>query len=305
MNDRSNYIGASEIADVLGEGYRTPYQLYLIKKGEMVVENNYAMSSGKQLEPLICQSYLKSNNLPLGGKWLFNTDPNEYGVKRVHKDYPFLLCHMDGYNEEANMIIEAKTTDIFINKDKLPTHWLLQVAYECEITGADKADIVVWYEVNKPFHVYHYTANKALQQSIIKRAVNFWENHIVKNVPPPVTSQEDISEMNARLFHLRKHEVERTTIFNEEQIALLNEFKEAKEAVKKAEEKERHLKTRLYENIKDYDVVFDERNEKLLTYKFNSKGTMTINKELLKTKYPDIYEEVTKESVFVRQLRIK
>lgn len=83
----------------------------------------------------------------------------------------------------------------------------------------------------------------------------------------------------------------------------IDKIKELSQKLAKIEKEKKELIV----NVKEYlgestELLFNDRL--LATYYTNEKPTESINKELLKTKYPDIYEEVKKQT-YNRMLLIK
>ncbi len=306
-NDRSHYLGGSDIPNVLRQGYLSPYELFLLKRGEIEIPDSYETMMGKKLEPIIIDLFLNSLQISkTDNDWLFHTNqPDEYGVGFTHPTHSFLKSHLDGYNEKDKTVLECKATSVPINKEKIPTHWLLQVAFYCELSDAEKAYIAVFTTSTKPLHIYTYERNEALQTHIIDKSVEFWEKYIIKNIAPPVSSISDISTKNKILFHLKENDELKELTFNTEQEALLNEYKEAKENYEFYKKQKEKLKIKLYEDIKDYHIINDENGNALMTYKFNKRGSIKIDRKYLQEKYPDIYNKVAITTAPMRVMRIK
>jgi len=303
MKNRSEFIGGSDIPNIMGKGYLSPYEMYLLKKDRISIPSSFEVEMGKKLEPIIADIFLSLQKPTDRNNWFFNVNKEEYGLEKKHSVYPFLIAHLDGYNEKDQRVFEAKSTSIPLNFEKIPTHWLCQMAYHCELSNAVGGDIIVMYDVNK-LHIYHYEANKELQNYIINKAVEFWNVHIINDIPPLPQRSGDIKMINQELFHLKK-EGEKSIMLKEESLSLLQQYKRIQEERKILEKKEKSLQIKLFDEIKEYDNICDDNGEIVATYKFDKVLREFIDNKLLKEKYPKIYEEVKKIGNPVRRFLFK
>lgn len=85
---RMTGIGASEIACVLGEGFISAYELYLIKRGEIPEPefNQESLFWGRILERAIIQGFAEKS-----GWWA-----QPYNQLLRSKEHPWMLCTLDG-----------------------------------------------------------------------------------------------------------------------------------------------------------------------------------------------------------------
>ena len=102
--DRQTYIGSSDAAAVANlDPYKTRYQLYFEKTGEVEPENiNHKpeVAWGTKLEPVVTQMYEHTMGMRVYGSQQFSTN----------RTYPFVGSHIDGLIENMAGGIEIKTT---------------------------------------------------------------------------------------------------------------------------------------------------------------------------------------------------
>jgi len=58
------------------------------------------------------------------------------------------------------------------------------------ITGIDKTDLAVLFG-NSDFRIYEIARDQGLEELVIAKATTFWNEHVLKDIPPPVQSEAD------------------------------------------------------------------------------------------------------------------
>ncbi|MCK9302976.1 MAG: hypothetical protein M0P35_07275, partial [Bacteroidales bacterium] len=105
--------------------------------------------------------------------------------------------HPDGIIVDSdtndNYIFEAKTAGYDSWGDDVPIEYYLQIQQYMLIANLDKAYLACLTLNNMKMHYYWYDADKEVQQRIIDAAVNFWNNHFLKDIPPE--DKKDVSEI--------------------------------------------------------------------------------------------------------------
>ena len=135
---RREKFNASETADVMGCGFKKPYQLAQIKWGEAETFASEAMKQGNINEPKIRQIFENQKGLkftPLVIEW--------------DKD-PRFSASLDGYNESENAILEIKFSVLeafqVAEHQKPSKNYYLQVQHQLMVSGAKKAYFVAAYQ---------------------------------------------------------------------------------------------------------------------------------------------------------------
>lgn len=183
MNDRSTYIGGSDVAAILGiSPWRTAWDVWAEKTSDpswQPVEETPAMRWGTLLEPLLIEEYERQTERTVVDRQL--------GVS--HGTYPFLQGHLDG-RVYGHGILEVKTAHSAKGWGEpgaptVPEHYLAQVHLYLALTDAPLCDVAVLLP-RGDFRIIEVQADEALQRNIITAMVAFWENHVVPKIPPPM-----------------------------------------------------------------------------------------------------------------------
>lgn len=129
---RTKGIGSSEVATIVGlNPYETPYQLWRRKVGiDPPIEDNKYMRAGRALEYAVSRFFEEETNKKIiassKGDWLIQSKTKPY--LQVSPDW--LYWAGNKRNNANKGILECKTTQKQIEKDKLPKHWFCQLQYQ-------------------------------------------------------------------------------------------------------------------------------------------------------------------------------
>jgi len=174
-------IGASEISVLLGlNPYTSPLDLYYEKVGEIEskdLSDNEFIYWGNALEEPIAKRYAELNSCEL-----VTSDTI------FHPQYPFLFATPDRLISGTKKGIEIKTTDAR-NKNKwqkeIPAHYLMQCHQCMLVTDSLEWDLCALIGGND-FQVFTIKRDKEMDAIIINVASKFWNEHVLKQIPPPV-----------------------------------------------------------------------------------------------------------------------
>jgi putative phage-type endonuclease len=288
MEDRKLYIGGSDVAAILGfNKYRSPLDVFFEKRGLISSdenENEY-IYWGTKLEPLIAEKFCKKT------KAIVTRDmPIKY-----HPDYNFLAAHIDGFIPEQNAILECKNIGLN-NKnkwgeeftDEIPEQYLCQVAHYSLIYQPNIIYIAVLFGGND-FKVYTYHPNKKFENTLLEKLLFFWNENIIKNIPPLPRNLEEIK----KIYPIG---TEKKVISADNN--LLTIYENSLKLVKQKEELELSIethKTSLANYMKDAEILLDNSGDLLATFK--NRIIHTIDSKALKTEQPEIHAQFLKENV--------
>lgn len=294
LKERQRGIGGSDVGAILGVNkWKTPFEVYLEKTEEIteVHETPEAAYWGTELEDLVAKEFTKRT-----GKKVRRDNKH-----LIHSKYPFMVANIDRRVVGENAILECKTANQFLAKewdgDEVPASYILQCQHYMAVTGADKCYIAcliggqkfVWKEIQR---------DEELIDMIILAEMDFWKNHVEKKVPPAL----DGSSASEKYL---KERYSNPTPYSEinlksEYKDMINEYLQLKENMKALEtrlkEIENNIKNELADNEKGYAGNYEVNWMPVTSSRVDSK--------LLKSKYPDIYKEVCKESSY-RKFGIK
>lgn len=295
LKERKNYIGGSDIAAILGlSQYRSAIDVYLDKLSPETDNNmSEAAKWGILLEDTVAKVYEQKTDLKV------ELEPNVI----YHPEHKFLAANIDRWVDDKKYILECKTTSFMNSKgwgeqytDQVPESYLCQVAHYAAICDVPKIDIAVLIG-GQDFRIYTYNRNKEFEDKIIKIACNFWNNHVLKGIPPEARSIEDISVLYPRSSSLTvkaDNEIsQKVTTLK----ALKGEEKRISEGIKK-------LQFEIQNFMKNADVLVDSYGNYLITWK-NTVPRFAFNLKLLQKEHSDIYDKCADERLGSRVFLIK
>jgi putative phage-type endonuclease len=264
--ERKLGIGGSDMPIIMGlSSYKTPYQLYLEKTGIIQTEEdmNDLQYWGHQLESVIRTEFAKRNNVEI-----------QTPETLIHPFHDFLRANIDGFIPSLNAVLEVKCSSSFMSQqwgedgsDIIPMPYLVQVAHYCAVTNADCAYIAVLIGGND-YREFKYTRDLELEEHVINAAKEFW-NCVQTKTPPAATNQVDLKLM------FPKHNPEKTVTINNEIAQQLTTLSKTRFSIKELNELEEHYKFNIMQFMQDAEVLVDENNKPIISWKANKRGTRT------------------------------
>ena len=266
-------IGGSDMPIILGlSRYKTPYQLYLEKKGivstgdEMTPVDNKmtnAQEMGNILEPVVRDIFAKSNGVTI-----------ETPDTIIHPILNFMRANIDGYIVEWDRVLEIKTSGN-INEwgeegsDIVPLTHLVQVAHYNIVLPRNDANLATlighygfWYRQ------YKYIQDYELEKIILDAGSTFWDC-VQKGEPPPPVNQKDL-----RLMYPRHNQGKQINL-SDDVYTHFNKLTEVKAKMKELQEIEEESRFKIMEHMKDGECLVDVTGRPLVTWKTNKRGART------------------------------
>lgn len=293
LRTRKKGIGGSDASVVLGfNPWKSPFELYIEKTSDDIRElDSEAVYWGTVLEDVIAEEFTRRT-----GKKV-----RRQNKVFIHPEYDFMIANIDRDVVGEKALLECKTTSAF-NADAwegehIPPAYICQLQHYMAVLGYEKAYIAVLIGGQK-FIWKELKRDDEFIELMIQEEKNFWENHVLKGVPPGIDGTPSATELLNKMYPVDNGE---TIVLPSDDAEMLIE---AIESIK-SEMKEKQQLLKEYENklklmIGDAAVGVTPRYEvNLKTYERNSIDTRKLRKEL-----PDIAEKYTKTTTY-RQLRIK
>ena len=193
--DRTKYIGGSDIGAILGlSRFKTPLEVWMEKTGKETKRlESLPLRFGSFAESFVASEYSRATGFEL------IHDESIY----IHPEHSYMSAHIDRFvlaDQDAlrpNRILECKTASPFtsgewgeVGSDEVPMSYLCQCIWYMAITGIDKTDIAVLFG-NSDFRIYEITRDLELENTILQNASQFWIECVLKDIPPPVSSEQD------------------------------------------------------------------------------------------------------------------
>lgn len=262
--------------------------VYMQKKG--LVENDAGEPArwGNLLEPVVADEYTA-----VSGHRLL-VDPTTYR----HPKYP-IFGHVDRVFADKPWIYEGKTISAWRGKelgddDEMPNTWLVQCQVYMGLTGRENAVVAALVGGNKLW-TRGVPRNDELIEQLFDAANQWWQDHILADVPPPAVTDEDIRA-------LYPESMSKTVVATPEIVTAVNALRDIKEQLKELKVAEGDLKVEIQNHLQDAEVLLSPSGGELVTWK--SQDRRAIDQGALKKSYPEIANEITK-TTSSRVLRLK
>ena len=296
LEERQLGIGGSDVAAICGiSKYKTPLDVFLEKIGEREapqLDNPY-IHWGNIMEPVIAnefESYMTKLDL-WEGKSLKEA-PDAF----IHPDYPFMRANVDRLIEGEDALLEIKTASSFMKNhwgdhkdasDEMPTEYLLQVAHYCMVLNKSKAYVAVLIGGND-FRVVEYHRNHELEKKLIAIETKFWNEHVLKFVPPSAQTIEDIG------FLVKEIKRDGHITANEVLESDWASMKRISEDIKVLQRKYEDHKLNICLAMNDNEILMDAVNGKMATWKKQTINRFDIAK--FQEENPELHQRYLKQT---------
>jgi predicted phage-related endonuclease len=151
----------------------------------------------------------------------------------LHPEHTFMSAHIDRFvlKEDSSVptrILECKTANPFssgdwgeIGSDEVPMSYLCQCIWYMAITNINKVDLAVLFG-NSDFRIYEISRDLELENTILQKAKLFWNDYVLKDLPPPAQSEADCQTLFSKGDPAKSVEAGAETLLLTKQLQLLN-----------------------------------------------------------------------------------
>ncbi len=290
---RRKGIGGSDAAAIVGlDRYRSAFDVYAEKVGLKTEEQqNEAMRQGKDLEAYVASRFEEAT-----GKRV-----RRRNAVLQHPEHHWMLANIDRWVVGENAGLECKTTSV-LNRTKFaqgeyPPNYYVQCMHYMAVTGADRWYLAVLV-LNKAFYVFTIERDEAEIQTLIDAEKDFWENHVLKQIPPAPDGTESTSELIKQLFPEAREREEIALYGHEDKI---QQYLELDAQVKELTQKRDALKQELQLAMSDAEIG---RAQGYIV-EWKNQIRQTLDTQRLKKEQAEIYEKYLKPAQTVRIFKIK
>lgn len=300
ITNRHLYIGGSDIASIMGlSRWKTPLRLWCEKTQKLPapdLSNIEAVEMGTELEQFVADMFTKRT-----GKTV-RRSPKVY----QHKDYPYMVAHVDRLVTGTDELLECKTCSIFKKEEweneEIPQEYILQVIWYLGITGRKIGHIAVLIG-GQCFKYKQIEFDKELFDQMVECAKEFWQ-HVQNDTPVSIVAEDDetLKELYGShtdvMIELMPTDADslQTTENFETAVAHLQELKMHKSNL---DDEIKEEETKIKDIIKDNLGI--KTPKYIITWKAQSKTSL--DTKTLKAEKPEIYAEYSQTSSY-RVMRI-
>ena len=290
---RQQGIGGSDAAAIVGlDRYRSAFDVYAEKIGLKPEQpDNEAMRQGRDLEQYVAERFMEATGKKVRRR----------NAILQHPEHHWMLANIDRRVVGENAGFEAKTTSV-LNRTKFaqgefPPNYYVQCVHYMAVTGADR-----WYlgvlVLNKAFHVFTIERDEAEVQALIEAEKHFWENHVLKQIPPTPDGSESTSEIIKQLFPEAREREEVALYGHEEKI---QQYLELDARVKELTQERDAIKQELQLALADAEIGRAQG----YVVEWKNQTRQALDTQRLKKEQTEIYEKYLKPAQTVRRFMIK
>ncbi|MFX0132144.1 MAG: YqaJ viral recombinase family protein [Candidatus Hodarchaeota archaeon] len=302
LKERQSGIGGSDVASLIAmtfpalglKPFKTPLEIYYSKILEPEEHKaTIAQKRGQNAESLVAEIYAQKKNVKIVEK--------KQNLFFRHKKYDFMIAHPDRFCSELKAkdewILECKTVH-HANSNKwetdMPQEYFLQCAHYaivCDVPFVDIAGMIGFEGMSGDdnfFKIYTYIREKQFEKKLIEIEEKFWEEHVLKKIPPqPIT----LSDTNLLYNPEKALSVIATQEIENDFNSYLELGKQKAELEKKQKEKLLHIK-----NFMGNAYTLKSKHGEELAINYKRTSTQIDKNKLKEVVSEDLYKSLVKES---------
>lgn len=183
--ERQAYIGASEIAAVMGlDKWKTALDIFREKTGlcEPFTGNAHT-KRGQKLEHYAAQEFTEITGHKLQRR----------NQAFVHPDHPFIVGHIDRVYVGQKKLAEIKAPSIAAfrkyQREGLPMSMVVQLQVYLGLTGYPSGTWIIFCADAWETASFDIEFDPDIYAAAVIGAVNFWQNHVLPGIPPIETAE--------------------------------------------------------------------------------------------------------------------
>lgn len=285
LKERQKSIGGSDVGAIMGlNKWKSAFQVYT-EKTETIKEVPEAGESaywGTNFKELVAKEFMKRT-----GKRV-----RSYNRQIAHKKYSFMTANIDRMVLGENSLLLCKTTSIFSAKEwegeEVPPSYILQCQHYMAVSESDKCYLAVLVGGQKLI-IKEVLRDEELIEMIIAAEKEFWEEHVMKRIPPSLDSSAAADSYLKERYPASNSFLE--VNLKQENKERLTRYLSLKQNIKVMEDEAKTLEN----NIKN--ELGEAERGRISNFIVNWKAVVSnkVDSKILKNKYPGIYNEVCRE----------
>ncbi|HTJ62140.1 MAG TPA: YqaJ viral recombinase family protein [Candidatus Saccharimonadales bacterium] len=187
MEDRTQFIGGSDVAAILGfSPYRTRLQVWEEKVGlSHRFEANAHTTRGTKLEAIAANEYSEK----------YGVDLRRMNTRVRHPSYPFLTALIDRRVVGRRALVELKCPSLGMyskmKRTGLGEDYICQMHHYLNLMDFDEGFWGVFCADQWDMMQVPVTRDETLERSMTERLVAFWQNHVLTKVAPDAESGDE------------------------------------------------------------------------------------------------------------------
>ena len=299
--DRTKYIGGSDIGAILGlSKFRTPLEVWMEKTGKEVRHpDSLPLRYGSFAEEFVASEYARTTGVEL------LHDESIF----IHPIHPMMSAHVDrfvlgnGLGKPATRLLECKTANPFARgewgepgTDQVPMSYLCQCIWYMAITGIEQCDLAVLFG-NSDFRIYEIARDLELEALVIEKALHFWNEYVLKDIPPPAQTEGDYQAL------FKKSDPFKAIEANPKTVELIRKLQSLSKQSGDVDEHITQIKQHIMNEMKEAEVLRYQGNV-IATWKA-PKPNFRLDSKRLEVEEKEIFERFKIQIQSSRRLVIK
>lgn len=287
LEARKNGIGGSDVSAIAGlNKWKSPVGVYLDKIGASPDEDTAGEAAywGNVMEDIVAQEFSMRTGLKVRRR----------NAILKHPEHPFMLANVDRLIVGKREGLECKTASEYLKGDwdgeEIPAAYLLQIQHYMAVTGYEAWHIAVLIGGNK-FVYKRIERDEEIINYLIAIEKDFWENHVIKRVPPVFDGSDASVNLLNVLYPQSEPETEIPLPGKAEDF--LEGLDEIEPKIKELEEQKKLYQNQLKEMLKEKEAGWI--GDRKVFWK--SVVSNRLDTKRLKAERPDIYEQFVNESI--------
>lgn len=285
LEKRRQGIGGSDVSALLGlNPYSSPMKVYLDKIGKLEEqETNEAMRQGTDLEDYVASRFCE------------DTGKKVKRVNRIlqHPEFPWMLANIDRDIVGEDAGLECKTCSPYskfkFDEGEINPHYYWQAMHYMAVTGAPRWYVAILV-LGKEYVTFCVERDEAAVQTLVDVERNFWQNNVIANVPPLPTGSESDGEAIDSIYP--NGEIEDQVMPLDDMVDRLN----LRGMLMEQRDKLDAQINEIDQSVKLAMGTFERASSGMWKIRWTNSSTSRVDTKLLRAKYPQIAEEVTKTS---------
>lgn len=291
---RRKGIGGSDIAAILNlNPYKSAFEVYLekVEGYRQDLSTNQNVQRGIKYENEVARRYQERTSKEVLASGQCN-----------HAIYPFLIANPDGLIKDEMKGVEFKTVGrhAAINwgseESKLiPEYYFLQIHHYMLVLDYMEWDVAalfadtdeLWNEGvnNYELRIYTFHRDKRIDDIILEHAINFWQNHVERKIPPAIDFERPDAPSLIKALYNR---IEKKTVYlSEEFMHYAHKMKQAKQSIKKWQEVYDENQALILNEMGNAEIAFLEDGSSLHRKAITSKEYTVKAKEYIRLDFKE------------------
>jgi putative phage-type endonuclease len=298
-NTKRYSIGGSLASAVCGvspwssplDAYYTITNPYMMRK-----DSKPEFYWGHKLEPVIRERFIEETGYSVE----FNQDETKLGIEIVHPVHSFITGSLDGMSftpDGESRMLEIKTArDRRSWQDGVPEYYVVQILhYMSCLPHVKVCDVAVLFGASD-FEIFEVQRDDDIIDVITRIEVKFWNENIMKGIPPEPTTINDRNIMWPK-SNMKSIEA------SDDTIDMIRNIKLLKEEIAVKSQTVENMESMLKDMLKDNEA-FTVSGKPVLTWK-STKPSTAFDKDRFMAENPDVYKQYLKEKPGYRRFIIK